>query len=144
MKKTAAVFCGFCLAISAFTFSVAARAGTSAFDGSWDVTLTCPKSKDGNAMGYSYDFKAEIKDGTLHGERGTSGEPGWLQLDGPIKPDGSAALIAEGLTNSPAYAINNPKKNTHYKHAVTAQFEEDKGSGNWITVRTCTFQFMKE
>ena len=110
------------------------------FDGAWDATLTCPRSPDG-AKAYSFEFDVRIKNGVLHGERGTEGKPGWMSLDGPIKDDGSAALIAEGLTNLSEYAVNHAQKGTPYKHAVSAKFDEKHGSGSWVTVRTCDFTF---
>jgi hypothetical protein len=129
----------FCLVMANEAFADATR-----FDGDWDVTLSCPKSEDGNAQAYSFEFPAQVENGDLHGERGNAGEPGWLQLDGPIKDDGSAALVAEGLTNIPAYAVNNVKKGTHFKHSVSAQFKGSHGTGSWITIRTCNFTFDKK
>jgi hypothetical protein len=124
--------------------SFAADDQASRFDGNWDVTLTCPRTADGRALGYSYEFSARAKDGLLQGERGIPGKPGWLSLTGPIKSDGSAALIAEGVTNLPAYALYAVERGTHFKHAVSAQFEATRGSGSWITIRTCTFDFEKQ
>lgn len=118
-------------------------ADAARFDGAWDATLSCPKSPDG-AKAFSFEFDVAVKDGVLHGERGTEDEPGWMRLDGPIKPDGSAALIAEGITNISEYAINHAQKGTHYKHAVSAQFEDTHGTGSWITIRTCDFKFDKK
>jgi len=119
-----------------------ANADASRFDGTWHVTLSCPRSPEG-ALAYSYEFPAEVKDGVLHGERGKSGEPGWLQLDGRIKPDGSASLTAQGITNIPAYALYKLPKGTPYTHAVTAQFDDATGTGSWVTRRTCEFRFKK-
>jgi hypothetical protein len=136
MKKTIA---GLLLFLPATVFAADAKR----FNGAWDATLSCPKSPDG-AKAYSFEFDVEIKDGVLHGERGTAGQPGWMALDGPIKDDGSAALVAEGITNFSEYAINHAQKGTHYKHAVSAQFEDKHGTGNWITVRTCDFTFDKK
>jgi hypothetical protein len=132
------------LALAALALAAVARAATAApspFDGRWNVVLSCPATTDGRAMAYSYQFPAEVKDGVLHGERGTAGEPGWLQLDGPIAADGSADLVAEGRTNIPGYALYNVQKGTPYKHAVKAQFQAAHGTGSWTTVRTCTFAF---
>jgi hypothetical protein len=123
--------------------SWSALAGTSSFDGGWRVALSCPASADGRAMAYAYEFAAQVKNGVLHGERGSAGEPGWLQLDGPIAADGSASLVAEGLTNIPNYALYNVKRGTHFKRAVTAHFDGAQGTGSWITIRTCTFTFEK-
>jgi hypothetical protein len=116
-------------------------AAPSPFDGRWSVMLSCPATTDGKAMAYAYQFAAQVKDGVLHGERGTAGAPGWLQFDGPIAADGSAELVAQGLTNIPSYALYNVSKGTPYKHAVKAQFQAGHGTGSWTTVRTCTFAF---
>ena len=133
-----------CIALAAGCLStVCLAAEASAFDGAWDVTLSCPGSADGRALAYSYAFPAQVKNGVLHGERGEARQPGWMQLDGPIGPNGAASLIAEGLTNLPNYALYNVSKGTPYKHPVQAQFGKDNGSGSWITVRTCNFAFVK-
>jgi hypothetical protein len=118
-------------------------AATGRYDGAWDATLSCPKSPDG-AKAFSFEFDVQVRDDVLHGERGTEGEPGWMQLDGPIKDDGSAALIAEGITNLSEYAITHAQKGTYYKHAVSAQFGDTHGTGSWITIRTCDFTFDKK
>lgn len=120
-----------------------ALAAPSPFDGAWKVTLSCPASEDGKALGYAYEFLADVADGDLHGERGKPDEPGWLRLEGPIAADGSANLTAEGLTNNPNYALYNVRKSTRFKRLVQARFERDKGSGTWTTVRTCTFSFTR-
>ena len=93
--------------------------------------LDLPSSADGRAAGFAFEFPARVTDGTLNGERGTSGEPGWMQLDGPIAPNGAANLVAEGLTNVPSYALYKVEKGTHFKHAVQAQFGARHGSGTW-------------
>ena len=113
------------------------------FDGAWDATLSCPRSPDG-AKAYSFEFDVQVMNGVLHGERGTEGKPGWMTLDGPIKNDGSASLIAEGITNFSAYAVNHVQKGTPYKHVVSGQFDDKHGKGNWVTVRTCDFTFDKK
>ena len=132
----------FAAVLASLAFGIPAGAGEAHFDGKWDVTLSCPKSPEG-ALAYSYEFPAEVKDSVLHGERGIPGEPGWLQLDGRIKNDGSAALVAQGITNIPAYALYRLPKGTQYTRAVTAQFEGASGSGSWVTRRICEFRFKK-
>ena len=108
------------------------------------MSLSCPQSADGRAFAYAYQFSADVKDGVLHGERRDGGRAGVeLSLDGSIAADGSAALIAEGLTNIPSYALYNVHKGTPYKHAVQAQFQAAHGTGSWTTIRTCTFDFAR-
>ncbi len=112
-------------------------AGT--FDGDWNVTLTCPKGADG-ASGYRYQFPVEIQQNVLHGEHGERDSRGWLALDGKLEPDGSATLVAQGLTAS------SPHANTQapYSYEVSAQFDATSGSGSRTTSRKCDFVFVKE
>jgi hypothetical protein len=117
-------------------------APTASFDGHWAVTVTCPKSPDG-AQGYSYDFVAEMKDGALHGERGTSGAPGWFSLDGHVRADGAATMEANGIVGRNGYAINHMGAGFAYHHVVIAHFDGDQGSGSWVTERVCNFTFRK-
>jgi hypothetical protein len=88
-----------CLALvfaSEFTdASPAAAAGP--YDGRWGVTLQCPASPDG-AQGFTFEFTADVANGSLHGEHGGAGQPGWLTLDGHIRADGDASLSAKGIT----------------------------------------------
>ena len=128
---------------SASNSGATAGSAPSRFDGAWSVTLSCPASDDGRALAFSFPFDAVVNDSILHGERGARGQPGWMQLDGPIAADGSASLVAEGLTGIPRYALNNVQQGTRYRYAVRAQLEATTGSGSWTTIRTCTFAFAR-
>ena len=77
--------------------------GSKRFDGDWDTIVSCPNAS--GALGYSFEFPSHIKDGVLHGEKGAKGEPGWLQLDGPIGADGRASLYANGLVGASEAAV---------------------------------------
>jgi hypothetical protein len=112
------------------------------FDGRWGVTLTCPDSPDG-ARGFTFEFSANVVDAVLHGERGARDHPGWMALDGRIQPSGDANLEAHGLTGNPRYNIKNTRPSVPYRHAVTAHFEATRGTGIWVTPRTCKFTFVK-
>ena len=79
--------CDIALAPSA---SVSAAEPDHHFDGAWDTVLSCENTA--GAQGYSFKFPSVVKDGVLHGEKGTKGKPGWLQLDGKILTDGSAKI----------------------------------------------------
>ena len=77
---------------------VASAADTPRFDGSWLTTVSCAAVRD--ALGYSFRFVSTVNDGVLHGLHGTLGEPGSLQIDGTIGPDGTGKLYASGRTGS--------------------------------------------
>jgi hypothetical protein len=91
-----------------------------------------------------------ITGGSLHAERGTAGEPGYLLIEGPIKEDGSAKLSANGVVASRQYARGIlAHKGEEYTYTVKAQFKETEGTGTrdqglGIVGRPCTFDFAKQ
>jgi hypothetical protein len=118
------------------------------FDGSWLTTLTCPPK--GDTEGYTWKFPSVIKDGVYHGERGTSGQPGYLSIDGKIADDGSTKLTANGIVASRKYARGVlAHQGEDYSYDVKAQFKEAEGTGVrsqglGIVGRPCTFEFAKQ
>jgi uncharacterized caspase-like protein len=118
-------------------------AGPGGFDGRWDVTQACPKSPDG-AEAYTFEFTVEVKNSQLHGEHGMAGQPGWLSIDGPIKPDGSAKLDAHGRTGHAQFNVAHAAPGMDFHHLVTASFNGARGSGQWVAIRTCQFTFSRE
>ncbi len=118
------------------------------FDGKWDTTLTCPDK--GKTSGYTWNFMSTIKDGVLHGERGTAGQPGWFSLDGKVGDDGAAKLSGNGIVMSKEYARGVfTGKGSEYSYNVKATFKETTGSGVrdeglGIVGRPCTFEFVKQ
>ncbi len=114
--------------------------GQVRFDGNWDVTLVCPT--DSLAHGYTlFIFMAQVKNGNLHGQHGTVGQPRWLANDGPIRSDGIATLNARGLTNDPANSPFQPKPGTAYFYTIEARFNGVQGGGKRVELRPCTFTF---
>ena len=114
---------------------------TGRFDGNWNITLVCPTDK--TADGYTYHFPALVKNGLLHGEHGTTGNPGWLALDGTIQADGSATMNAKGITNIPRFAAYQVRTGTPYAYTVNAHFDGSSGTGRRIELRACTLTFVK-
>jgi hypothetical protein len=112
------------------------------FDGIWDTILTCANSN--GALGFSYHFDSSVKDGLLHGEKGTKGQPGWFQLDGKIPVDGSASLYAEGLVGAAPFAVGQRPKGTQYGFHVASMFAERSGTGTRVEGRPCSVTFMKK
>jgi hypothetical protein len=118
------------------------------FDGNWSTKLTCPPK--GNTEGYTWQFPSVIQNSKFHGERGTSGEKGYLLLEGQIQKDGSAKLSASGIVVSRKYARGVfAHGGADYSYDVKAQFKETEGTGTkseglGIVGRTCTFEFVKQ
>lgn len=111
------------------------------FDGVWDTILSCVNSN--GALGYSFQFPSTVKDGVLHGEKGTKGEAGWLQLDGKIQPDGSANLYAAGRVGAAPFAVGQRPAGTEYGYHIDAKFTDTTGKGTRVEGRPCTVIFTK-
>jgi len=112
------------------------------FDGSWNVVVFCPEA-DG-APASAYRFAARIKDGVLHGERGSAGSHGWMTLDGTIQPDGAARFNASGITNDADEVRGLAPVETEYAYPALARFEGTHGLGGRIEGRVCTLNFTKQ
>ena len=127
-----------------FTLSNAIVASdTQHFDGKWLTTVSCPAARD--ALGFSYQFVSTVKDGVFHGLHGTEGEPGSLQIDGKIPPDGKASLYAKGRTGSKEYVPGrDTPRGTEYGYNIDAHFEGSLGTGTRVESRPCSLKFAKQ
>jgi hypothetical protein len=123
-------------------FPGAAAAG-GRFDGKWTTTVSCSSVRD--ALGYSYRFVSEVKDGNLRGLHGTEGEPSSLLIEGKIGVDGIGKLYATGRTGSKEYVPGrDTPRGTEYNYSIDAHFGDKTGTGTRVEGRPCTFQFEKE
>jgi len=121
-----------------------AVAQASKFDGTWNVTLTCPATNEaGGAKGYTHMFPAEVKDGNLLGLYGKEGELGSQRLSGHISNDGNANLRLDGIVNNPDYAINKAPTGKAFTYQVRAKFEQSSGVGQRTSGRGCEFRFSR-
>ncbi|QGZ66111.1 hypothetical protein [Paraburkholderia acidisoli] len=128
-----------------FAAGLACATGASAagaYDGVWNVTLTCPAARDG-AKAYTVHFPVLVGDSVLHGDHGEPNAAGWLALDGRIEPDGSATLVAQGISNADARAARRARKGTPYSYEVSAHFDATSGSGSRTTARRCHLVFVR-
>ena len=89
MRRSAATTRCYCFAGSAGVLDAAGSIGpwrsrtfahTVRFDGKWQTTVSCEPSR--GALGFSYQFISEVKDGKFHGLRGKEGEPSSLLIEG--------------------------------------------------------------
>jgi hypothetical protein len=117
-------------------------ADESSFDGRWDTILSCENAA--GALGYSFKFPSIVKDGVLHGEKGTKGKAGWLQVDGKILPDGSASLYADGLVGASEVAVGRRPAGTQYGYHIDAKFSQDSGTGKRVEGRPCSVTFARK
>jgi hypothetical protein len=113
------------------------------FDGSWYVVVFCPEA-GGDAPASAYRFTAQVKDGMLHGERGSVGSQGWMTLNGSIQPDGRASLDAGGITNDVDEVLGREATPTQYAYHVLGRFEGSHGIGRRVEGRVCHFNFTRQ
>ena len=119
-----------------------AASDASRFDGLWQTTLSCTNS-DG-ALGYSFQFPSIVRNGVLHGEKGTAREPGWLQIDGRLAPDGTADLYVEGLVGAAPFAVGQRPAGTPYGYHVEARFSAENAEGHRVEGRPCTVAWTRQ
>ena len=122
--------------------SLAPKTTRGGYDGDWNVIVFCPPS-GGGRKSYSKVLVGVISNGSFRAEGGSAGTPGWLLMDGKINPDGTATLVAKGLTASPKATLNNLKAGSPFGYTVTAKFDERSGTGNRNENRPCTVTFTK-
>ena len=115
---------------------------SAAFDGDWNVMIVCPSGE--SAQGYRIAFPGRVKDGALRAVRGAEGSPDSLRMEGEIKPDGSALLVAHGRTGDPKYSVGGVAASTPYSFTVKAQFDGSSGVGKRQEMRPCEVRFTKQ
>ena len=121
----------------------ASAGGVGRFDGTWNVTVACPKHTDG-ALGYTLRFVAQVKDGFLRADHGTAGTTGWLRLEGAIQPDGNATLEAKTITGDPKYNVGNLRQGVVVNYTVVSRFDDSRGTGRRMQHRECAVTFVKQ
>jgi hypothetical protein len=113
------------------------------FDGKWLTTVSCDASR--GALGYSFRFVSEVKDGNLRGLHGTEGQPSSLLIEGKIDDEGTGKLYATGRTGSKEYVPGrDTPRGTEYSYSIEAHFKGSSGTGARIEGRPCTFLFEKQ
>jgi hypothetical protein len=113
----------------------------ASFDGTWSVLQICNAAKEGG-RGYMWRYDATVKHGRLVGQYRSKGQRPSLTLAGQVNPDGSASLIAEGLSASEADSeFESPQGRFSFR--VNARFEATMGTGSRVGVRSCRFIFSK-
>lgn len=126
------------------------NSGTS-FDGTWSVTIVAPDVKDpaGKLVkGYQSQFNVYVHNGQLHGEHkhrvSRIGDyPSTLEMNGEIKPDGSAYLRVNGVSGDTQFSPTYERPGTPYTYEIKVQFAGNRGSGVSIGYRPRTYTFVR-
>ena len=124
-----------------------AQAAPGQFDGSWTTTMACDESA--HMPAYKWTFASTIAGGSLHGQHGEQGGPGYMVVDGPINPDGSAKLHAKGTVQAGKAGLVTQLKGNKYDYYIEAKFTPTTGTGTrdvgaGVLGRPCTFNFTKQ
>jgi hypothetical protein len=147
MKFRSLIAILFAVANLVFPQITKAASDTTAFDGTWSVTQDTRefKNPDGSvARAWTQHFFATVKNGVLHGERGTRGAPGWFEFNGNIDANGMANISANGVTREEKWNKGPAQAGTPYEYQVTAQFKGRNGSGKSTGPRMRIFTFVKD
>jgi hypothetical protein len=118
-----------------------ASSHAASFDGTWTVLQVCNSTQEG-VPGYTWRYDATVKRGNLVGQYRLKGQRPSLTLQGEVKPDGSASLIAEGLPASSDFNTGSAPTPSRISFRVVATFEGTLGTGR-AGVRGCKFTFNK-
>jgi hypothetical protein len=117
--------------------------GVDRFDGHWLTTVSCDPARD--ALGYSFRFVSDVKNGNLRGLYGAEGEPSSLLIEGKVSADGAAKLYASGRTGSKEFVPGrDTPRGSQYNYNIEAHFNDEAGSGVRVEGRHCSFQFQKQ
>jgi hypothetical protein len=114
----------------------------TSFDGTWSVLQVCDSTKEG-IRGYTWRYDATVKHGRLVGQYRSKGQRPSLTLGGQVNPDGSASLIAEGVSAASESDIGFESPQGRFSFRVNARFEATAGTGRRVGVRSCKFIFTK-
>jgi hypothetical protein len=113
------------------------------FDGKWRTTVSCEGARD--ALGYSFRFVSEVKNGKFRGLHGSEGKPSSLLIEGTVSADGTGKLYATGRTGSKEYVPGrDTPRGTEYSYSIEAHFKGTSGTGTRVEGRPCSLQFEKQ
>ena len=131
------------LAFMVLALSVATATAKDRFDGKWVTTVSCEASR--GALGFSYRFIGEVKDGNYQGMHGDKGQPGSLLVTGRIEDDGTAKLYADGYTGSKEFVPGtDTPRGTNFGYHIDATFDHRSGNGTRVEGRPCTYEFERQ
>lgn len=118
------------------------RAVAQPFEGEWAVQQICETTQEG-ARGYTWRYPATVKDGYFAGQYRLEGQSPSMSLKGLIKADGTASLVARGISGSSDHNVKFAPAATPIAYEVVARFTGTSGTGERVGSRVCKFTFSK-
>ncbi|MBS0522556.1 MAG: hypothetical protein JSS04_02890 [Proteobacteria bacterium] len=118
------------------------RAMAQPFDGDWTVLQVCEVTHEG-ARGYTWRYAATVKDGYFAGQYRTEGQSPSMSLKGLIKADGTASLVARGISGDSDHNLKFAPAASPIAFEVAARFAGTSGTGERLGSRACKFTFSK-
>jgi hypothetical protein len=112
------------------------------FDGLWAANVVCDKV--GNAESFSRDFVAELKNGSLHGEFGVAGQPGFNSFDGKVTRDGAIQVAQSGINGGGPTTRNPAARGREFQFAYTGRLDGSQGRALRVQGRTCHLNLVKQ
>ena len=131
----------FLIALS-FVLPPLASLHAASFDGKWSVLQVCDSTNE-RTPGYTWRYGATVKHGRLVGQYRSKGQRPSLTLEGQVNSDGSASLVAEGLSAASESDLGFESPQGRFSFRVNAKFETMAGIGRRVGVRGCRFIFSK-
>ena len=122
----------------------AEAAGTTSFDGNWNLTYICANTRTGGGRGFTWMMLAQIHGGSLIAQRGQKGGLDSATIIGKIDADGDGLLRFEGLTGASDYTIGKVAPLTPYHYTADVHFDATRGTGKRNEDRDCTLTFVKQ
>jgi hypothetical protein len=112
------------------------------FDGEWSVLQICEATQEG-ARGFTWRYGATLRSGHFLGQYRNAGDSPSMSLKGQVKLDGTASLIARGISGSPDFNQKFATTASPIAFVVSAKFIGATGTGDRVGSRVCKFTFTK-
>jgi hypothetical protein len=134
----------------AFYFVATSHSDTSAstpadahrFDGVWIANLVCEKTP--SLPGWKNEFVGRVKNGILHGQRGTEGAPNSNTFDGMIEPNGTAEVSETGFSQDSKTDPFHRPTGTQFHTTYVGSFDGARGTFTRLDRPSCNINFTRQ
>lgn len=122
---------------------------SSAYDGSWWISLTCDdvRERDNHdrlVKGYNFEFVGTIANGRLTAQYGKEGQSSSLHMTGEVRDGGVLLVRADGITGSPDFTIGAIRPGSPYGYTMDGRLDDRHGTAIRRNTRPCKAVFAKQ